>query len=61
MIWQTSVLVPFNEPVVHCLIAGAFSLEARQGHQFPLLNEKVASVLAGQANLLKLVSHELAL
>lgn len=61
MIWQTSVLVSFNEPVVHCLIAGAFSLETRQGHQFPLLNEKVASVLAGQANLLKLVSHELAL
>ena len=61
VVGETCVLVTTNESVVHGLIAGAFSLEARQWHQFPLLDEKVSPIFTSEADLLKLVSHKFAL
>ena len=61
MVGETRVLVTPDEPVVHSLIAGAFSLEAGEGHELPLFDEEVAPVLAREANFLELVAHELAL
>ena len=58
---QAGVLVTSYEPIIHGLIARAFSLETGQRHELPLLNEKVAPVFTCEANLLKLVAHELAL
>lgn len=38
-----------------------FSLQTRQWHEFPLFDEEVSAVLAGGANLLQLLTHELPL
>lgn len=58
---QACVLIAADKTVVHRLVGRAFALQAWQGHQLPLLNEKVASGLAGQTDLLKLFAHELTL
>jgi len=58
---QTCVLITSDQSVVHSLVGGALSLEAGQGHQLPLLDEKVASVLAGETNFLELLTHEFSL
>lgn len=38
-----------------------FSLETRQGHHLPLLNEKILALLAGFTDLLELLAHEVSL
>ena len=61
VIGQTRVLVTADKSIVHCLEAGALALQAWEGHQLPLLDEEVATILARLANLLKLFAHKLAL
>ena len=61
VIGQTRVLVTADESIVHCLEACALALQAWQGHQLPLFDEEVTSVLARLANLFELLAHKLAL
>ena len=43
------------------LVALTFTLKTRERHEFPLLDEEVSAVLAGGADLLELLTHELPL
>jgi hypothetical protein len=45
-------------PIRLCKTQLTFTLQAGQGHLLPLFDEKVSSVLAGIANLVKLLSHK---
>ena len=38
-----------------------FTLKARKGHELPLLDEEISTVLTGGTYLLELLSHKLAL
>ena len=46
MVRQAGVLVTSDKSVVHGLLTRALSLKAWQGHELPLLYEKVSSILA---------------
>ena len=61
VIGQTRVLVSPDQSIVHGLEACALSLKAGQGHELPLLDEEVTSVLACRTDLFQLLAHELTL
>lgn len=61
VVGQARVLVTADESIVHGLEACALTLQTWKGHQLPLLDEEVTSVLASLANLFELLAHKLAL
>lgn len=60
MLILLTAIVASNKSVIHLSESGAFSLQTRKRHEFPLFEEKVSSVLAGSTDLLELLFHELA-